>query len=139
MTFPWWQNLLGVMLGGACGAACRYLTGVGLQRLLADTPWVSFPWATLSVNLVGCFLLAIVATLGTHDALGPFWVLTFGTGFIGALTTFSTFELDAHTLLQGAHTVRASVYVLANLLLGYVMVLLGQSLALRVLQGAGRG
>ena len=60
------------------------------------------------------------------------WRLAFGTGFVGAFTTFSTFTWESDLLLRNSESLRASLYILGNLLLGYVAVLLGRWVAVRL-------
>lgn len=120
---PFW---FGVAVGGALGAVARY--GVSL---LAGTPWGNFPLATLLVNVVGCFLLAFVSTLALRGFVPPAWRLAIGTGFVGALTTFSTFTWEGDLMVREGEAVRASLYVLGNLVLGYGAVL-GRVLAERL-------
>lgn len=115
------MNLLGVMAGGALGALARYLATLALVR----TPYAGTGVATLLVNVSGSFLLAFLATLAAQGRVSPFWVLTLGTGFTGAFTTFSTFELEAHTLLKTGQLGAALLYTSGNLVLGYGALLLG--------------
>lgn len=126
------SSALGVMAGGALGALCRYLVSVTLQARLLQTPYAGLPLATLAVNVVGSFLLAFLSTLALQDRLSPFWMLTLGTGFVGAFTTFSTFELDSHGLIQSGQLGYTLLYIGGNLFLGYGALLLGQNAALRV-------
>ncbi len=127
-----WQNVLGVMAGGALGALCRYLVAISLQMPLLQTPYAGLPVATLLVNVVGSFLLAFLSMLAAQNQLGGFWLLTLGTGFVGAFTTFSTFELDSHGLLKSGQLGYALVYIGGNLFLGYSALLAGQAAALRL-------
>jgi CrcB protein len=128
---PGLQSVLGVMAGGALGALARYLVAVAVQGQLSGTPYGGLPLATLLVNVTGSFLLAFLVTLAAQDQLGGFWLLTLGTGFVGAFTTFSTFELEAHSLLRNGSVAYALVYVGGNLFLGYGALLLGQVTATR--------
>jgi fluoride exporter len=85
-----------VLLGGAVGAPLRYLTDLLVQSR-HDTV---LPWGTLSVNFAGSLVLgATAAAVSAHGA--PAWVLTLvGTGFCGALTTFSTFGFETVRLVE---------------------------------------
>ncbi len=132
VTAPGLLNALGVMAGGALGALARYLVAVTVQGQLLGTPYYGLPLATLLVNIVGSFLLAFLATLAAQGQLAGFWLLTLGTGFVGAFTTFSALELDAHGLLKGGAVTTALLYVGGNLFLGYGALLLGQLAAARV-------
>ena len=96
------------------------------------TPYTGIGVATLVVNVSGSFLLGLLATLAVQGRVSPFWVLTLGTGFTGAFTTFSTFELEAHTLLKTGQLGTALVYAGGNLVLGYGALLLGVLLGERL-------
>jgi len=128
---PGLQSALGVMVGGALGALARYLVAVAVQGQLLGTPYAGLPLATLLVNVTGSFALAFLATLAAQGQLGGFWLLTLGTGFVGAFTTFSTFELEAHGLLRSGAVAYALLYVGGNLFVGYGALLLGQVAATR--------
>ncbi len=130
-----WGIALGVLVGGALGALARYGVTLWLQRLLASTPYGSFPLATLSVNVVGSFLLGFLVEFGLAGRVSPLLRVALGTGFIGALTTFSTFELETELLLREGPWLQGVIYLLANLVLGFVAILLGRFLAARL---AGR-
>lgn len=86
-----WYKLMIVMAGGSIGAASRF--GVGL---LAARLWgTHFPWGTLIVNLVGCFLIGLIFALADRERfLTPDMRLFLITGYLGALTTFSSFSLE---------------------------------------------
>lgn len=89
-----------VALGGAIGAACRYLTGLGVLRLLGHT---EFPLAIILVNVIGSFLMGVFVVTAAHRGLthlSPFVM----TGLMGGFTTFSAFSLETVNLIErGAH------------------------------------
>jgi CrcB protein len=110
------MTLLLVLLGGAVGAPTRYLTDVAVQRLHRS----SFPWGTWTVNVVGSFVLGVVA------AGAASWTETLiGTGFCGALTTFSTFGYETVRLAEEGETAIAIGYVVGSLVAGLAAAALG--------------
>ena len=115
-----------VMFGGCIGAACRYGT-----NLLAANLWGSrFPWGTLVVNLVGCLLIGLAFGLAERVA----WVtppvrLFFVTGFLGALTTFSSFAIETVNSATGGAGHLAVMNFVANNVGGLALVLGGMWLA----------
>jgi fluoride exporter len=112
-------TVLLVLLGGAVGAPARYLTDLTVQR------WhgTEFPWGTWTVNVVGSFLLGIVA------GAGPAWVVSLvGTGFCGALTTFSTFGYETVRLNEEGELSTAVWNVVASLAAGLAAAALGLAL-----------
>lgn len=101
-----------VALGGVLGALARY--GAGLVWPTAPT---AFPWTTLVVNVVGCavigaFLVLITEVWVPHPLLRPF----FGTGVLGGFTTFSTYAVDVHRLVDRGYAARGLGYLAATLL-----------------------
>jgi len=106
--------ILGVMLGGALGALARYATTNLVQGALQAGAYAGFPLATLLVNVIGSFLLAFITELGLRGLVSPSARVAIGTGFLGALTTFSTFELESRLLVREGELLSAGVYVLAN-------------------------
>ncbi|WP_420568419.1 fluoride efflux transporter CrcB [Thalassovita sp.] len=122
-------TLLQVALGGALGASGRYLTGVAASRLMG----LGFPWGTLTVNIVGSFVMGmIVVVLGHYSAnrFAPFLM----TGVLGGFTTFSAFSLDAVTLWERGQVVTAAVYVGASVLLSLGAIILGLIFARSIVQ-----
>lgn len=90
-------------------------------------PWtaLSWPWATLIVNVVGCLLIGMVASSVAVER-GPLWLRPFLiTGVLGGFTTFSAFALEAGLLLEAGRVVAAAGYVAATLVLGLLAVRLG--------------
>ena len=110
-----------VGIGAVLGAWSRW----GLS--LALNQWVpSLPLGTLTVNLVGGFLIgAALEFFVQHATLAQEWRLFFVTGFLGSLTTFSAFSLEAVTLLQGARYGWAMTLIGTHLIGSLAMTLLG--------------
>ena len=100
-----------VAAGGALGAVARFLVAVWIRPAPG-----TIPWATLSVNVAGSLVLAGLAalTLSGRPLQGPAALLV-GTGFCGALTTFSTFSVEAVALARAGHVGVAATYVALNL------------------------
>lgn len=116
-----------VALGGALGAMGRY----GVALALPTRPDGGFPWATLTVNLIGSTLLGAFAGLAVGGRLGPPAVqAALGAGFCGAFTTFSTFAVDAVTLLRGGHFGVAATYLAVNVIGCLVLALVALELTL---------
>jgi len=101
------QNVLHVALGGAVGAALRYLTGVGMFRLLGPQ---DFPLAIITVNVLGSFLMGVFAAVAARHGLIHLAPLVM-TGLLGGFTTFSAFSLETVTLLERGQTGHAMAYV----------------------------
>ena len=117
------MKILLVMAGGSIGALSRY----GVSLLAAQLFGVKFPWGTLIVNLSGCFLIGLSFALADRgiSIMNPSMRLFFVTGYLGALTTFSTFGLETmNSMRAGTHLVTAA-NVLSNNLLGGALVFLG--------------
>jgi CrcB protein len=115
-------QVIWVMIGGSLGAVCRYGVSLAAVRLLGPR----FPWGTLTVNLAGCFLIGVVFALAERTALiSPSVRLFFVTGFLGALTTFSTYALETVTASTPATFWTAVINFLANNILGLLLVIAG--------------
>ena len=101
---------LQVALGGAVGAAARFLVGAALTR-----PGAAFPVGVLTVNVAGSFLMGVlVVWLGLRG--GAAWQPLVLTGLLGGFTTFSAFSLEAWTLWERGAAGLAAVYVTASVL-----------------------
>ena len=99
------QQLGLVAIGGAIGAGLRYLIGTWIS-------YETFPIATITVNLVGSFLLGIIALSTSQNFISSDLALFLGTGIIGAFTTMSAFSLDTIELLQDGNSTTAGLYVI---------------------------
>jgi fluoride exporter len=100
------QTLL-VFLGGGTGSICRYW----VARWFGTATW---PIATLTVNLLGCFVLGLLLT--QRDRLGSDGLLLLATGFCGGFTTFSTFAVESRGLLSERSAIGISYPVLSVIL-----------------------
>jgi CrcB protein len=117
------MNYLYVAAFGALGAAARYLIGIATVNVVGSAV---FPYGTLAVNLLGSFLLAFTGTyLLTRPYLSDELVRCFGTGFIGAFTTFSTFSVETVQLLMVKEYFAAGSYVLLSMIGGISAAALG--------------
>lgn len=121
------------MVAGALGALSRYAVGLLLRSAWVNAVGVPFPLATLVVNVLGSFLLAFVAASALRGALSLQALVVIGTGFLGSFTTFSTLALESEALLQQGVTWWAALSLAANLTLGYLAILAGRAVALRLL------
>jgi CrcB protein len=120
------ERFLWVTLMGALGTGTRYLVGVWVARRLQTT----FPYATLFVNLVGCFLISLVLELALIRAnFSPTLKLALTTGFMGGLTTYSSFNHESTRLLLAGATTTALINISATLLGCFLAGLLGATLA----------
>ncbi|MCU0228647.1 MAG: CrcB family protein [Bryobacterales bacterium] len=127
------MTVAGIALGGALGALARYFVTIWAQEYLARGILLGFPVGTLVVNVLGSFLLTVVVGLGMQGVLSPEIRAALGVGFVGALTTFSTLEVEADLLMRDGEFAKAAGYVCANLLLGYLAVLAGRYLVYRTI------
>jgi fluoride exporter len=116
------MTMLWVALGAAIGAPARYLTDRAVQGWHDSV----FPWGTLTVNLVGSLVLGFLVAAAAH--LSPALGAAIGTGFCGALTTYSTFSYELLRLLEDRARFYAAAYLTASLLGGFGAVGLGWTL-----------
>ncbi|MDP2561864.1 fluoride efflux transporter CrcB [Psychrobium sp. 1_MG-2023] len=115
------NNLLLIAIGGAFGAVSRY----GLAYLAINLFGKGFPFGTLIANFVGSFLMGLLFGLVESGQLLPQARIALGVGFLGALTTFSTFSLDTLLLLQQGEWMKALLNVLLNVILSLAAAFLG--------------
>lgn len=121
----WFKAVGLVMIGGSLGAAGRYAIG-----LLAAKAWgPQFPWGTLLVNLSGCFLIGLLFALAERvRLLTPEMRLLLITGFLGALTTFSSFALETVNAGRAGLTFQPLANILVNNIGGLALTILGMRL-----------
>ncbi len=117
--------VLWVALGGAIGSAARYGVNVWSGRMFGT----EFPWQTLIVNVLGCFIMGVLTELMAlklhvgHEARA---FLT--TGILGGFTTFSAFSLDFAYLVERKQLAAAGSYALASVVISLIAVFAGMNL-----------
>ena len=117
-----------VALGGAIGSVLRYQTGRLLTHILGPAVVTAFPWATLTVNVVGSLAMGLLAgLLARHGHGGEHWRLFVGVGLLGGFTTFSSFSLEMMLLVERGQPGQAFVYAAISLLAGLSALYLGLS------------
>ncbi|MDO3436916.1 fluoride efflux transporter CrcB [Rhizobium sp. CBN3] len=115
------QALL-VALGGAIGSVLRYYVGQWALKLMGP----AFPWGTLAVNVVGCFVIGVFAELVARKFNASVELrLLLITGFLGGFTTFSAFSLDAISLFERGEAVAGGIYIAASVGLSMAAVFAG--------------
>ena len=116
-----WKTLFCIAVGGGAGAIARYALSEGVKHLTG----AGFPWGTLCVNLLGCFLIGLAIHLVTLPAvpLGLDYIIVIGS--LGAFTTFSTFSLENINMLHDGEFSRAGLYVLVSNIAGIGLAFAG--------------
>lgn len=127
------MNVLLVFLGGGLGSAARYGVGVLALRLVGS----GYPWGTFAINVLGAFLMGVVAeTFALKAGLSQPLRLFLTTGILGGFTTFSTYALETALLQQRGELGAALAYALGSLIIGVAALFAGLAL-MRVLVGGG--
>ena len=114
-------TLVAIFSGAGFGALLRWFLGTKLNSL-----YPSIPLGTLSANLIGGYLIGLsVAFFASNTALAPEWRLFIITGFLGGLTTFSTFSAEIVTLLQEGRVTTGLIAIVLHVMGSIIMTLLG--------------
>ena len=119
--------ILLVAVGGALGAVARYLVATAFAHRLG----VQWPWGTLFINLSGCLLISLFLGAGSERIADSNLRYLLPIGFVGAYTTFSTYEYETMRLFQLGRGTGALAYVAASNLLGFAAVCAGAWLGRR--------
>jgi CrcB protein len=118
-------KLLLLATGSLVGGFARYFMAGFVYRILG----ASFPYGTLAVNIAGCFLVGLLASLADKKFLiGPDMRLLLMVGFCGAFTTFSTFMLETAYLLRDGEVWQAFLNIVLSVTLGFFILRLGMLL-----------
>ena len=117
------KEFLFVFAGGGVGSMMRYLCG---KLMPAGTGVVAtFPWATLAVNVIGCFCIGLFYVLSEKCNLSSDVRLLLTTGLCGGFTTFSTFSSESLQMLRSGQMLFFIIYIMLSILLGLLAVVFG--------------
>lgn len=119
------QKYLLIAIGGALGSVARFWVG----STIAGRMGVRFPYGTLAVNMTACLVLGFTLTyMGKRADLDPAWRFLVPAGFIGAYSTFSTYEWETLSTLRSGAFVLGALYAGGSLILGLIAVWAGSAL-----------
>lgn len=120
------QKYLLIAVGGALGSMARYWVGATISGRWG----AKFPYGTFVINLTACLIIGFVLTLlGKRAGLNPAWRYLIPIGFIGAYSTFSTYEWETLSTLRSGAVAMAALYAFASLFLGLMATWVGSVLA----------
>jgi CrcB protein len=120
------QKYLLIAIGGAFGSIARYWVG----STIASRAGIKFPYGTLVVNITACLVIGFTLTyLGKRADLSPAWRFLIPIGFIGAYSTFSTYEWETLSTMRSGAFALAAVYAVGSLILGLASTWIGAALA----------
>lgn len=120
------MNFLIVGIGGFFGAISRYAIALWIGQKWGR----SFPLGTFVINISGSFLIGLLMTLfAERFIVNPQWRLLLIVGFLGAYTTFSTFEYETGTLVKDGEWLIASMNVVLSVFVGFVALKIGEVIA----------
>lgn len=114
--------ILLVGAGGAVGCIARFLSQQFISRYYPS----SFPWGTLLVNIVGCFIIGVVYAVSEKGSvMSPEWRILLATGFCGGFTTFSSFAYENVALMRDGELLLTFLYIAASIIVGLAGAYLG--------------
>ena len=117
------KNALLVALGGALGALARY----GVATVVTKRVGPGFPYATMLINITGCAIIGffLAAVNGRWCGINPGWTYLVPIGFVGAYTTFSTYEYEMARLVEAGAWTRLGAYFVLSNVVGFAAVVAG--------------
>ena len=115
------KDLLFVFLGGGAGSILRYMVSRWLNTSF-------FPWGTLAVNIIGCFLVSLFGTWIARQSLPTDLRLLLVVGLCGGFTTFSTFGNETMTMLRNGHLLLSFIYIFLSVAAGIAAAYIGAKL-----------
>ncbi len=116
------QKYLWIAAGGALGAIARYVVGAAVGSRMG----IRFPYGTLIINISACLIIGFSITyLGRRADLNPAWRYLIPIGFVGAYSTFSTYEWETFSTLRSGAFFLAALYAVGSLIVGLAAVWAG--------------
>ncbi len=113
--------ILAIGIGSFLGGILRYI----IFQIIRSKSNSDFPWETLGVNLIGCFLIGLVFGLSVKTNMPEAWKLFLATGLIGGFTTFSAFSIETVNLIKNDQLLYASTYIGSSVLFGLAATIAG--------------
>lgn len=124
-----YKTIIAVGLGGFIGSVLRYL----VSRLTTGVDFASLPLGTLTVNVLGCFVLGLLSGLFERTgSLSPELKLLLTTGLCGGFTTFSTFMGENFSMARNGQFMLMAAYLMLSLVLGFVLFFAGYAMSAKV-------
>ena len=110
-----------VGLGSFIGGILRFL----ISDLIQTKSLSSFPYGTLMVNIIGCFVIGLIFGWVEKESLSMEWRLFLATGLIGGFTTYSAFSYETFSLLRDGQILNAMIYIISTIILGLLATTFG--------------
>jgi len=129
------KNIIFIFVGGGLGAASRYLCSKYINEMSGST----FPWGTFFVNITGAFIIGVLTELFANSLLSPEMRVFLIVGYLGALTTFSSFSLESVSLMMGGNLKLFALNIIVTNITSVASTILGiylSRIALNTLRGA---
>ena len=124
------QKYIYIALGGSLGSIARYWVGSAIASRLGT----KFPYGTFVINITACVIIGFSLTyLNKRAGLNPAWRFLVPIGFVGAYSTFSTYEWETLSTIRSGAFLEASLYAFGSLFLGLVAVWVGIAIAENIL------
>lgn len=114
-------------LGSFIGGISRYLLGYAIQNKAVST----FPYGTLTVNIIGCFLIGVIFGISERSGMSNEWRLFLTTGIVGGFTTFSAFSYESISLMRDGQPGSAFIYIACSVIIGLLATFTGLSLVIK--------
>ncbi len=116
--------ILAIGIGSCFGGILRYVLSQFIQNKFLS----AFPFGTLTVNIIGCFLIGIIFGLSERSSISMMWRLFLVTGFLGGFTTFSSFSNETVGLFRDGQIFHAFTYIISSVVVGLLATFIGISL-----------